>query len=58
MYRAILPEGQLRCERYEPTDHGLELFGEEDQFLAFVPYANLQALIDEAVYEDDDPSIV
>ncbi|WP_339106361.1 hypothetical protein [Haloterrigena salinisoli] len=46
MYRAILPEGQIQCERYEHTENGVELYDEDDEFVAFVPYANLHALED------------
>ncbi len=58
MYRAILPEGQILCERYEHTDTGLELFNEDDQFIGFVPYTNLHALLDEDVYSSDERSIM
>ncbi|PGF17309.1 hypothetical protein CP556_15195 [Natrinema sp. CBA1119] len=54
MYRAILPEGQIVCERYDHTDDGLELYDDDDRFLAFVPYSNLHALLDEEVYEEDE----
>lgn len=58
MYRAILPEGQILCERYEHADEGLELYDEDDQFIAFVPYVNLHALLDEDVYSSDERSIM
>ncbi|USZ71717.1 hypothetical protein [Natronosalvus halobius] len=58
MYRAILPEGQIICARYEHTDTGLELFDEDDAFVAFVPYESLHALLDEDVYSGEERSIM
>ncbi|WP_226007320.1 hypothetical protein [Natrinema salinisoli] len=52
MYRAILPEGQIECERYDHTENGVELYGDDDAFIAFVPYENLHALADEALYTE------
>jgi len=57
MYRAILPNGQLKCERYEHVDRGVELY-DDDELLAFVPYQNLEALLTEAAYESDEPSVM
>lgn len=50
MYRAILPEGQIDCDRYDHTENGVELYDEDDDFIAFVPYANLHALADQDFY--------
>ncbi|SEV82381.1 hypothetical protein [Natrinema salifodinae] len=58
MFRAILPEGQIACERYEHTDNGVELYDDEDEFIAFVPYANLQAMASEDLYTEDERSIM
>ena len=58
MYRAILPEGQIICDRYEQVEDGIECYDASDRFLAFVPYANLHALIDEDVYDADDRSVM
>ncbi len=58
MYRAILPEGQILCERYDRGEEGLELYDGDDRFIAFVPYANLHALVDEEVYGGDERSIM
>ncbi|WP_165874873.1 hypothetical protein [Natrarchaeobius oligotrophus] len=58
MFRAILPEGQIVCERYDRTEKGLELYDGDDEFIAFVPYANLHALVDEEVYGGDERSIM
>ncbi len=58
MYRAILPEGQVVCERYERDENGVELYDGDDRFVAFVPYASLHALLDEEAYESDERSIM
>ncbi len=58
MFRAILPEGQILCDRYENTDEGLELYNADDEFIAFVPYNNLHALLNEDVYAEDERSIM
>lgn len=58
MFRAILPEGQILCERYDHADEGVELYDEEDRFIAFVPYSNLHALLNEEVYAADERSIM
>ena len=57
MYRAILPDGELDCERYEETDHGVELYTGDDEMVAFVPYANLIAIINEEIDVGEDRSI-
>jgi hypothetical protein len=58
MYRAILPNGQLECHSYEHGEKGVQLFNEAGEMLAFVPYTNLEALLTEAVYEEDDTSVM
>ncbi len=58
MYRAILPNGQLEAETYEHVENGVELYDEDDEMLAFVPYANLEALLTEAAYEREDPDVM
>ncbi|AFZ74673.1 hypothetical protein [Natronobacterium gregoryi] len=58
MFRAILPEGQILCDRYERVENGLELYDDDDTLVAFVPYDNLHALVDEDVYGEDDRSIM
>ena len=58
MYRAILPNGQLEAETYEHVENGVELYDEDDEMLAFVPYANLEALLTEAAYERDAPDVM
>lgn len=58
MFRAILPEGQIVCDRYDHSEKGLELYDDGGQFIAFVPYANLHALVDEDVYGEEERSIM
>jgi hypothetical protein len=58
MFRAILPEGQINCDRYEQTDDGLELYNDDDEFIAFVPYSNLHAVLNEEVYSQNERSIM
>lgn len=58
MFRAILPEGQILCERYDHGEDGIELYDGDDQFIAFVPYSNLHALLNEEVYAEDERSIM
>ena len=58
MYRAILPNGQLEAEEYEHVENGVELYDEDHEMLAFVPYANLEALLTEAAYERDAPDVM
>lgn len=58
MFRAILPDGQMVCEDYEHTEQGVKLYDEGDQFIAFVPYTNLHALVDEDSYSENDRSIM
>jgi hypothetical protein len=58
MYRAILPNGQLEADDYERTENGVELYDEADNLLAFVPYANLEALLTEHAYADEGPGVM
>lgn len=58
MYRAILPDGELDCERYEETDNGVELYTADDEMAAFVPYSNLIAIINEEIDPGEDRSIL
>ncbi|MEF8843314.1 MAG: hypothetical protein V5A62_17095 [Haloarculaceae archaeon] len=58
MYRAILPNGQIESEDYEHVENGVKLYDEGDELLAFVPYANLEALLTEAAYERDAPDVM
>jgi hypothetical protein len=58
MYRAILPNGQLEAEDYDHVENGVELYDADHEMLAFVPYANLEALLTEAAYERDAPDVM
>ena len=58
MFRAILPDGDLTADRYEERDHGVELYTEADELLAFVPFANLVALVNESVEREAERSIM
>lgn len=58
MFRAILPDGDLTAARYEERDHGIELFTEADELLAFVPYENLVALVNESVERESERAIM
>lgn len=58
MFRAILPDGDLTAARYEEREHGIELVTEDDELLAFVPYPNLVALVNESVERETERSIM
>ncbi len=60
MYRVLFPEGQLECAHYERTEYGVDLYDEDDEMVAFIPYPNLHAVIDEAGFDDDEtePSVI
>ncbi|WP_224335946.1 hypothetical protein [Haloprofundus halobius] len=57
MYRAILPDGDMECADYERDEYGINIFTDDEEFIAFIPYANLVALINENVQLGDEPSI-
>lgn len=57
MFRAHFPDGDIQCDRYEQTDYGVDLYDEDDEFLGFVPYTNLIALLNEDIERDPEPSI-
>ncbi|WP_254546264.1 hypothetical protein [Halomarina pelagica] len=58
VYRAILPDGDIECSQYQERDHGVELYTEAEEFIAFVPYANLIAVLDEDRIGSDERSIM
>lgn len=62
MFRAILPEGQIDCEHYDHIENGIELYDDDDEFIAFIPYANLHAIADQDLYTssrgDEERSIM
>lgn len=57
-YRAVTQNRDVICERYVLNDHGVELYEEDETFLAFVPYENLSVLLNEGVAREPDPSIL
>ena len=58
MYRAILPNGQLERTSCRKGDHGVELYDDEEELLAFVPYESLEALLTDAATETADRSVM
>ncbi len=57
VFRAILPEGEFDCASYEQTDQGVELYTEDEELIAFVPYANLVAILNEEIESTEDRSV-
>ncbi|MFD1512798.1 hypothetical protein [Halomarina rubra] len=57
-YRAIMPDGDIECASYDRTENGVDCFREDGEFVAFVPYSSLVALLDEETLTHDDRSIV
>lgn len=57
MFRVIVPEGEIKCERYEMTESGVELYTDEDEHIAFVPFANLRMILNTEVHEDDEDEL-
>lgn len=60
MYRASLTEGIIECADYEMGDKGVDLFNEDGDLMAFVPFENLVALTNVDVYphDVDEPSVM
>jgi hypothetical protein len=59
MYQILFPEGQIECARYEESDHGVTLHDDDGEFIAFVPYSNLHAVIDEETAKtSNEPSVM
>lgn len=56
MYRAILPTGDIACTDFERQDDGVEVYNDEGGMIAFIPYQNLVALVDEEAGMDEDRS--
>ena len=54
MYSVYLLEGEITCETFEHTENGIERYDEDDDLLAFVPYANLQVVINDETYVPDE----
>ena len=57
-YRAIIQDGDIQCAEYEHTEYGVECYRDDGEFVAFVPYASLVAVLDEETLDHDDRSIV
>ena len=58
MYRAILPDGNLSCATFERGDHGVEVYTEEAELKAFIPYENLIAVINDEVQSEENRAIL
>lgn len=58
MYRAILPDGDIACANYERGEQGAELYTDDGTLIAFVPYANLVAVINADVERETERSIM
>lgn len=58
MYRVVLPDGELTCAHYTHAEHGIEAFTDDETLVAFVPYANLIAIINTEVELADERSIM
>lgn len=42
MYKAQISDGeQIECDEYEVGENGVDLYDEDDDFIAFVPYTHL-----------------
>lgn len=57
-YRTTLPDGEVGCVRYEEKERGVELYIEDDQLIAFVPYPNPIGLLTEDANLVDERSIM
>ncbi|MFC5971016.1 hypothetical protein ACFPYI_06680 [Halomarina salina] len=57
-YRAIIADGDIQCDDYERTENGIDCFRGDGEFVAFVPYGSLVALLDEETLTHEDRSIV
>lgn len=58
MLRAILPDADMECEDFEHGESGVDLYDENGDMIAFVPYGSLIAIINEdADVSRDEPSI-
>lgn len=58
MYRAILPDGDITCSDYDQTDEGVEIFTENNDLIAFIPYPNLVAITNEDIEREQERSIM
>lgn len=58
MFRAIIPDGDIACETYDRQDDGVELYATDGTLIAFVPYANLIALVNDEADTSEERSIM
>lgn len=58
MYRAILPDGDIACETFEKIDDGVEIYDQNETFIAFIPYPNLVAIVNQEVFRAEERSIM
>lgn len=56
MFRAILPNGDIACASYDRQDDGVEVYTDEGELIAFVPYTNLVAIVNEEADVGEDRS--
>lgn len=56
MFRAILPSGDIACASYDRQDDGVEVYDGDGELIAFVPYSNLVALVNEDADIGEDRS--
>lgn len=54
LYRTILPDGEIRGDRYHEGEHGVDLFDATDEHLGVVPYDNLIDIPDEEMTGEED----
>lgn len=54
MYHAIFPDGRISCARYEHVEQGVTLHASDGSFIAFVPYDNLHAIVDQEGFESEE----
>jgi hypothetical protein len=58
MLRAIIRDGTIECDDFNHGEHGVDLYTADEDLIAFVPYTNLIALINEEVdLGNDEPAI-
>lgn len=58
MFRAILPDGDITCADYERDEDGIEIFTDDGTMIAFIPYPNLVAIVNEDVQFQEERSIM
>ena len=58
MYRAILPDGDMTCADFDRTNEGVEIYTDDGTMLAFIPYPNLVAIVNEDVERETERSIM